>query len=109
MNGSTFEIPETRQGASGPLALGIRPEHVHLDPEAGYRAKVTATEYLGTTQIVTLATKHGEVKARISSTQKVAEGSTTGLRFDPRKITLFDAKTTRALRSAGNEEVLHNG
>ncbi|WP_375688253.1 ABC transporter ATP-binding protein [Pseudooceanicola sp. LIPI14-2-Ac024] len=109
LNGTMVEVPETREGVSGPLGLGVRPEHVHLDPEAGYRAKVVAVEYLGTTQIVTLATAHGEVKARIPSAQKVAEGSTTGLRFDPRKITLFDATSARALRSAGNEKVLRHG
>ncbi|WP_425052370.1 ABC transporter ATP-binding protein [Psychromarinibacter sp. S121] len=109
LDGTSFAVPTTREGATGRIALGVRPEHVHLETDAGLRAKVVATEYLGTTQIVTLRTDHGEVKARIPSHQRVTEGETTGLRFDARKITLFDAETTRALRSAGNEGVLAHG
>nr|WP_216665348.1 ABC transporter ATP-binding protein [Pseudoruegeria sp. HB172150] len=109
LGGQEIAVPVTREGAKGNVALGIRPEHVHLDTEAGYRAKVIATEYLGTTQIVTLRTEHGDIKARIPSHQKVTEGETTGLRFDARKITLFNADTSQALRSAGNEGVLSLG
>jgi len=107
--GAAIAVPAAREGACGALALGVRPEHVHLEAEAGYRAQVLATEYLGTTQIVTLRTAQGEVKARIPSDIHVREGETTGLRFDARNVTLFDAASGRALRSAGNEKVLAHG
>jgi multiple sugar transport system ATP-binding protein len=103
------EIPMARQGGKGDLVFGIRPEHIRLRTEGGYRARVTATEYLGTTQIVTVDTAHGTLKIRAASADPIRTGSTVGLDFDPRAVTLFDGKTTRALLSAGNEGVLAHG
>jgi multiple sugar transport system ATP-binding protein len=102
-------VPDQREGAHGALVLGVRPEHVHLDDAAPYRGRVVATEYLGTTQIVTLTTPHGEVKARVPSARVVRTGEATGLRLDARTLTLFDAASGRALRSAANEGVLAHG
>ena len=102
-------IPMQHEGASGALVLGIRPEHVRFDDAAPYRGQVLATEYLGTTQIVTLTTSHGDVKARLASDRKVTVGEQVGLTFDPRTITIFGAERGRALKSAGNEKVLSHG
>jgi multiple sugar transport system ATP-binding protein len=104
-----IDVPEQREGAHGAIALGVRPEHVRLDDAAPYRGQVIAAEYLGTTQIVTLATAHGEVKARIASAEPVRAGDLTGLSFDARTLTLFDVGSGRALRSAANEGVLAHG
>ena len=68
-----------------------------------------ATEYLGTTQIITLDTPHGGVKARVASHVTVGAGEHTGLDFDPRTITLFDANTGNALLSEANQAVLAHG
>ena len=110
---STVPVPVQRDGAEGALVLGIRPEHVHFDDASDYRAAIMATEYLGTTQIVTLQTDHGVIKARLPSSAPVRAGETVGLRFDPRTITLFrdgnGAGAGRALRSAANEKVLAHG
>ena len=109
MNDVAIEVPEMREGTNGAMTFGVRPEHVRLDDAAPYRGRVRATEYLGTTQIVTLETANGEVKARLSSADIVNVGDQTGLRFDPRTITLFDANNGRALKSAANLEVLSHG
>jgi multiple sugar transport system ATP-binding protein len=101
------EVPVQRDGASGSLVLGVRPEHIRLDDGAAYRALVVATEYLGTTQIVTLRTAHAEIKARLAADRAVRAGETTGLGFDARTLTVFEAARGRALRSAGNERVFH--
>ena len=106
MHGSKFAIPKTREGFSGEMVFGVRPEHVRLTDDGTYRGEVVATEYLGTTQIVTLATAGGEVKARISSQQSVRVGETLGLQFDPHTVTLFDPASGRALTSELNESVL---
>ena len=103
------DVPDQHGGAHGALALGVRPEHVHLDDTARYRGRVVATEYLGTTQIVTIDTPHGEIKARIPSSKAVRAGESTGLRFDARTLTVFDAANGRSLRSAANERVLAHG
>jgi len=82
---------------------------VHLDDAAPYRGRVIATEYLGTTQIVTLDTPLGPVKTRVASHRAIRAGDTTGLRFDARTITLFSAETGRALQSHGNAGGLRHG
>ncbi|MBT8433366.1 MAG: ABC transporter ATP-binding protein [Gammaproteobacteria bacterium] len=102
-------IPGAREDAAGKLTLGVRPEHVHFSDHSSYRGKVLATEYLGTTQIVTIETLHGTIKARIPSHDVVAPGETPGLEFDTRTLSVFDAGTGRALLSDANAEVLNHG
>jgi multiple sugar transport system ATP-binding protein len=109
LNGHKVAVPETREGRNGRLTLGVRPEHIRLSDASAYRAEVVATEYLGTTQIVTLATSNGETKARISSTDAVRTGETVGLEFDARRLTIFEPTEGRALLSQGNSGVLANG
>ena len=109
LDGHSVGLPALREGHAGALAFGIRPEHVRFSDKAGYRGRVLAAEYLGTTQIVTLETALGDVKARIASDQAVSVGETVGLDFDVSTVTLFDAGSGRALRSALNEGVLAHG
>ena len=101
-------IPEMISGANGKLTLGVRPEHVRLDDGAGYRGRIVASEYLGTTQIITLDTPQGAVKARVGSGVVVKVGQTTGMSFDPRSITLF-GDNGHALASGANQKVLNHG
>ncbi|MEY8827384.1 ABC transporter ATP-binding protein [Sedimentitalea sp. XS_ASV28] len=109
LDGVTLNVPQQLQGAVGTLVFGVRPEHVALTDTGRYRGKILASEYLGTTQIVTLATANGEIKARIDSAQTAKIGETVGLEFDARKITLFDEASGAALRSTLNNEVLAHG
>jgi multiple sugar transport system ATP-binding protein len=109
VNGQSLTVPMTREGFDGEMVYGVRPEHVQLSDEADYRGRIIAAEYLGTTQIVTLTTGHGDVKARIASDRAVRVGETVGLAFNGKTVTLFDAKAGRALRSALNEGVLAHG
>jgi multiple sugar transport system ATP-binding protein len=109
LNGEAVGIPALREEAQGNLAFGVRPEHIRLNTEGGYRGEILATEYLGTTQIVTLATSNGQIKARIGSDQSAKVGETVGLSFLKETITLFDRDTGRAVRSALNEEALGHG
>ena len=108
LGGVPMAVPQTREGFSGDLAFGVRPEHVRLG-DGAYRGEVLATEYLGTTQIVTVATEGGQIKVRAASDLVYSVGEQVGLTFDEKTITLFDKTTGRALRSALNEEVLGNG
>ena len=107
LDGHAMGVPELREGAAGDLIFGVRPEHIHLATDGSYRGEVLATEYLGTTQIVTIRTPNGEVKARIPSDQPAKTGEKVGLSFNAATVTLFDAHTGRALKSALNEGVLH--
>ncbi|MEM7528904.1 MAG: ABC transporter ATP-binding protein [Pseudomonadota bacterium] len=109
LNDAAVPMPELREGLAGPLALGVRPEHVRLDDAGPVRGEILAAEYLGTTQIVTVRTGFGDVKARIASDIRVDIDVTTGLSFDERTLTLFDAEKGNALLSAANEGVLGHG
>ncbi len=109
LEGVELPVPQLREGARGDLVFGVRPEHVRLSDSARYRARVLATEYLGTTQIVTLESPNGVLKARIASDQPVTVEQTVGLEFNARTISLFERKTGRALVSELNEGVLKNG
>lgn len=102
LSGVAIAIPELREGASGvALALGVRPEHVALDDSSKLRGTIFGTEYLGTTQIVTVSTAHGPVKARISSAPSATVGETVGLRLRTEALVVFDGVTGRALSQAG--------
>jgi multiple sugar transport system ATP-binding protein len=94
-------VPEIREHrASGPLALGVRPEHVIFADGAALRGRVFGAEYLGTTQIVTVDTEEGRVKARLPSSVPVRAGETVGLAFRCDRLALFDARTGWAIRTA---------
>ncbi len=105
----SFTIPEQLTAASGDLALGVRPEHITLSNSGDYRGEITATEYLGTTQIITVECAHGVVKVRAPAAQPAQVGDKVGVAFNPKTITLFDRKTSRALVSVANKGVLNNG
>ena len=99
-------VPQARGPFQGDMVFGVRPEHIRLDDAAPYRGRVLATEYLGTTQIVTLDTPGGPVKARTASADAVRVGDNVGLAFDGRTVTLFDSQSGHALVSELNEGVL---
>ena len=109
MHHQTLGVPALRQPFAGDIVFGVRPEHVRLTDNSGYRGEIVATEYLGTTQIVTLTTYNGEVKARIASEQAARVGETVGLDFNAATVTLFDNQSGLAIRSELNEGVLSHG
>ena len=104
INGASIEIPQVREGVSQrKLALGVRPEHIRFEESAPLRGKVYGTEYLGTTQIVTLTTPHGPVKARLPAETRVTVGETVGLRLSSERLSLFEAESGRAIRTVLHE------
>ncbi|MCV3270097.1 ABC transporter ATP-binding protein [Roseobacter sinensis] len=109
MQGQSISVPRQMQGASDKLVFGVRPEHVTLSDAGAYRGEVLATEYLGTTQIITLDTPNGELKARVPAGQVATVGETVGLGFKGEAVTLFDESTGRALRSELNEGIVTHG
>ncbi|WP_436398336.1 ABC transporter ATP-binding protein [Roseobacter sp. S98] len=109
LQGQTMAVPRQIEGAAGKMVFGVRPEHVTLSDSGDYRGEVVATEYLGTTQIITLDTPNGELKARVPSGQVATTGEKVGLGFNAETITLFDETSGRALRSELNNGVLSNG
>ncbi len=94
----SIAVPALRQQpGSDQVLLGVRPEHVRLDDASGFRGQVFETEYLGTTQIVTLNTDYGSLKARVAADLKVGLDDRVGLRLTTENLSLFDAASGRAL------------
>ena len=109
LNHQSMPVPALREPFDGDMIFGVRPEHIRLSDASGYRGEIIATEYLGTTQIVTLKTHNGEIKARIAADQPARVGETVGLEFNGSTVTLFDSQSGRAILSDLNEGVLSHG
>jgi multiple sugar transport system ATP-binding protein len=101
IGGQSIATPEIREDvAPGPLALGIRPEHIRFDDASPLRARVYESAYLGTSQIVAVEFNGTVIKARVPSTRDFSPGEVTGLVLDGAKLSLFEAKSGRAIRTA---------
>jgi multiple sugar transport system ATP-binding protein len=108
VEGARVGVPAAREGiAESDLVLGVRPEHIGLSDASALRAEIFGVEYLGTTQIVTLTTPRGRVKARLSCDIDARVGESVGLAFKPDKLSIFDKATGRVLRSALHEGGAH--
>jgi multiple sugar transport system ATP-binding protein len=110
IDAAAIALPELRESrASGPLALGVRPEQVVIGdpgrPGGAIPAEVFGAEYLGTTQIVTLATPRGTLKARLPAHVRAVAGDRVSLSFRPERLSLFDAATGKAIRSVLHDAV----
>jgi multiple sugar transport system ATP-binding protein len=88
------------------LVLGVRPEQVRFS-DRGLRGIVFGAEYLGTTQVVTVTTAHGTLRARVPADVQVHVGESLGLDFRPEKLSLFDKASGRAISTALRETVAH--
>jgi len=100
---ASVAVPEIRElRAVGPLVLGVRPEHILFSETAAVRGRVFGAEYLGTTQIVTVETEQGRVKARLPSSMPVQAGESVGLAFRSDCLALFDARTGSAIWTASH-------
>jgi len=97
-------LPALREDTpSERLLCGVRPEHLRFADDSPLRAEVLGTEYLGASQIVTLATASGStVRAKLHVDAPAARGDLVGLCFDAANVSLFDPASGRALRTASH-------
>ena len=86
--------------ASGP-SMSVSPIAASL------RGEVFGAEYLGTTQIVTVTTRYGALKARSPASVSFRTGENVGLDFRPDTLSLFDKASGRAIRTALHEGGAH--
>ena len=108
VNGAILAVPKVREDRSeADLVLGVRPEHIRFDDTSRLRGTVFGAEYLGTTQIVTVNTEHGQVKARLPADIGVSAGETVGLSLRSERLSIFDKVSGRAVRSALHEGGAH--
>jgi multiple sugar transport system ATP-binding protein len=100
IDGAPVEMPEVFEDrGEGSFALGVRPENVSFADASPLRGRVIGAEYLGTTQIVTVTTANGQIKARLPSAKSVEVGESVGLALQPDRLSLFDAVSGQALPS----------
>ena len=108
VDGAEIAVPRIAEDtAETDLALGVRPEHIRFDDASRLRGTVFGAEYLGTTQIVTVTTGHGAVKARLPADVPARTGEIVGLALRPERLSIFDRGSGRALRSALHEGRRH--
>jgi multiple sugar transport system ATP-binding protein len=101
VDGAAIEIPELLEDrAEGKFAVGVRPENVSFTDASPLRGRVVGAEYLGTTQIVTVDTASGRLKARLPSAEVVRVGEQVGIALRPDRLSVFDGISGRALHSA---------
>ena len=63
------------------------------------------TEYLGSSQIVTCRVAQGTtLRARVAPDLAVQRGDQLGLTFDAAQVSVFDAASGRALRTARHDD-----
>ncbi len=99
--GADVPIPRPAATASPrDLTLGVRPEHVRFDDAAALRGGIVAAEYLGTTQLMTLNTGAGRLRARLPASVPARVGDSVGLRFTTARLSLFDTASGQALEAA---------
>jgi multiple sugar transport system ATP-binding protein len=101
IHGAKVGVPQIREDvAPAALALGVRPEHIRLDDASSLRGQVVGAEYLGTTQIVSIETADGLLKARVSADQPMTTGETVGLTLSAERLSVFDTTSGRAIETA---------
>jgi multiple sugar transport system ATP-binding protein len=104
IDGDRVRVPALREDPPPGLVLGVRPVHVSFSDHSRIRGTVFGVEYLGTTQIVTVNTARGPLKARLSSKTRLCTGENVGLTFRSDTLSLFDRETGRAVRTALHDQ-----
>ena len=84
------------RAVDGPVELGVRPEHLKIDPEGDVHITVEAVENLGVDTIVygrTAAQEAEPIAIRVEGDRDFATNSTIRVKLDPAAVHLFDAGT----------------
>ncbi len=94
-SGEEFEVDgvrlvSTTKRNGDPIKLGIRPQHMWLDPNGSVTGTVTLVEQLGTETVLELITQQG-TPFRIASPEnvEVSVGEQASFNFDPNSAHLF--------------------
>lgn len=78
----------------GRVTLGIRPEHVRIDPSGPLVATIEHDEYMGSHRFLHVRGDFGELSLRVGVDQPIS-GSMPRLSFDPKHLNFFDAEGRR--------------
>jgi glycerol transport system ATP-binding protein len=95
--GQRVPLPETlaarAAGRSGALELGIRPEHITVDPpEGGVAATIGAVEDHGRFRIATAKIGEHAVKIKLAADAPLTGGQACKLDLPPERVRLYEDK-----------------
>ncbi len=94
----TLRCPDSPQSVrAGNLVLGVRPEHLLPEQNGPLPGEISAVEYMGTTQILTIQTPYGQALSRVRSTHSFGEGQSVRLNFAAQRASLFDKSDGQTL------------
>jgi lactose/L-arabinose transport system ATP-binding protein len=107
VHGDTIDVPafgeQMRPDITLPadgteVIVGLRPEHAQVDP-AGDTFRVELTEALGGVSYAYLTSKTGETLIfEERGDERSREGQTVSLRYEPRRVYVFDAESEKRIR-----------
>ena len=90
-----------------PIALGIRPEHIHVNNEdlsgvsaSEFEAEITVAELTGAETILYAVYADQEFIARVDADTTIEAGHTATLAFDMSHVHFFDIETGERLKAA---------
>ncbi|MDO6730988.1 sn-glycerol-3-phosphate ABC transporter ATP-binding protein UgpC [Marinovum sp. 2_MG-2023] len=96
--GNSFDVPVTLPPEGTEVTLGIRPEHIEVDP-AGDTHDVDLTEALGGTSYAYLVSATGEkIVVEEHGDDRSQEGIRVGIKFPASRVMLFDRKSENRIR-----------
>jgi multiple sugar transport system ATP-binding protein len=89
-DGSSIDL--SKEFPAGKATLGVRCEHVRIDPAGSLGGTIEVDEYLGTFRLVYVRTAMGRVIVREGTNVRRTPGENVKLSFDPKHVCLFDQK-----------------
>jgi multiple sugar transport system ATP-binding protein len=87
---SSAAIPLPRPVRAGPATLGIRCEHLRIDPMGPLRGRVLIDEFLGSHRTVHIDCSFGNLIIREDASGRRSVGSDVRVWFDPEYLNVFD-------------------
>ena len=98
VEGHEVRLARRPEHAPGPITVGVRPGHVRIEPD-GIPTRLYLSENLGEMRLLNLKMGDVLVKMRTAGAERIAEGDTVPIAFEPESIHLFDAKTGRRVET----------
>jgi multiple sugar transport system ATP-binding protein len=95
-----LEVALPGRAACGPATLGVRPEHVCLEPGGALAARVTLVEPMGNHQVVWLDAGGQLLSSIVHDAASYAPGQAVRFRIDGAQVSLFDPVDGRRMQYA---------
>ncbi|MDK1389804.1 sn-glycerol-3-phosphate ABC transporter ATP-binding protein UgpC [Sinorhizobium sp. 8-89] len=92
-SGTIWNVGEGHRASAGrPVTLGIRPEHIRIDPH-GYKARVYVVESTGSETQIIADVGQARLTCLIRDRVDIRVGDEIGITFDPTLAHLFDRQS----------------